>query len=263
MRQIALTLLLLISSFGFSQYNDPIASQMSTKFIQADTYIGSDTMGFDYFIKNNTLFKFNGGAKFQYKNIYLGKISRVDLQNPLRIIVFYENFNTIITLDSALNEIQKINLSELNPNVIATGIGTASRNDCWIFNQTSQQLELFNFNTKTFQPIGVAFSSPIKTYATTYNLFIWTDRENRLYTCDIFGKRNEIGTLPEHDVIYLTDESVIAYQKDEKLYLFDIRKKTSTAIENVQKTFISFTYKNQNLAIFTVEGITNYKINLP
>jgi uncharacterized secreted protein with C-terminal beta-propeller domain len=81
--------------------------------------------------------------------------------------------------------------------------------------------------------------------------------------CDIFVKTNEIATLPDYDVIYLTDESMLAYQKGEKLYFFDIQNKTSITIENIQKSFISFTYKNQNLAIFTTEGITNYKINLP
>ncbi|MES2812562.1 MAG: hypothetical protein V4670_08850 [Bacteroidota bacterium] len=263
MRKTILTILLFISSFGFSQYNDPIASQMSTKFVQADAYIGNDNIGFDYFLKNSTLFKLKGSAKYQYKNIYFGKISKVDLQNPLRIVVFYENFNTIIALDNQLNEIEKTNLSEYNPNTIASAVGMASRNNYWIFDQTNQQLGLFNFKKKSFQTIGVALSSPIKTYAATYNLFFWIDQENKLYCSDIFGKRNEIATLPPYDTIYLTDESVLAYQKDEKLYLYDIRKKTSTVIENIEKTFISFSYKNQNLAIFTSEGITNYKINLP
>jgi hypothetical protein len=263
MKKTTATLLLFISSLAFSQYNNIVASQMSSKFIQADSYVGRDAVGFDYFIKNNTLFKFNGNAKFQYKNIYLGKISRVDLQNPLRIIVFYENFNTIIALDSLLNEIEKNNFNESHPNIVVSAVGMASRNNYWIFDQATQQLNLYNFKKKSLQPIGIPFNSPIKNYASTYNLFFWVDQENTFYLCDIFGKIKEIATLPDYDAIYLTDESVLAYLKDEKLYFFDLQKKTSIAIENVQKTFLSYTYKNQNLAIFTTEGITNYKINLP
>ncbi|WP_136669024.1 hypothetical protein [Flavobacterium sp. H122] len=263
MRKTILLFILLLSSIGFCQYNNIIASQMSTKFIQADTYIGNDAVGFEYFTKNNTLFKFNGNAKFQYKNIYMGKISRVDLQNPLRILLFYENFNTIIALDSQLNEIEKINFNENNPNLIVAAMGIAARNKYWIFDQTTQQLNLYDLKKKSLQPIGVPLNSSIKNYASTYNLFFWVDQENKFYLCDIFGKISEIATLPDYDAIYLTDESVLAYQKDEKLYFYDLQRKVSITIENVQKTFLSYTYKNQNLAIFTTEGITNYKINLP
>jgi hypothetical protein len=44
---------------------------------------------------------------FVYQNFSLGKITKVDLQNPLKIVLFYENFNTVVTLDNQLNEIQK------------------------------------------------------------------------------------------------------------------------------------------------------------
>lgn len=263
MRKTIIILLLILTNYSYSQYNNIIASQMSVKFVQADTYIGNDNMGFDYFTKNNTLFKFKDKEKYQYKNIYLGKISRVDLQNPLRILLFYEDFNTIITLDRQLNEIEKINISDSNPNIIVSAAGMASQNNYWVFDQATQQLGLYNLKKKSISTIGLPLKSTIKNYSSSYNLFFWVDQENRFYLCDIFGKTKEIALLPDYDAIYLTDESVIAYQKDDKLYFYDILNKTSIAIENIQKSFISFTYKNQNLAIFTTEGITNYKINLP
>jgi hypothetical protein len=37
------------------------------------------------------------------------KITKVDLQNPLKIVLFYESFNSALLLDNQLNEIQKIN----------------------------------------------------------------------------------------------------------------------------------------------------------
>jgi hypothetical protein len=263
MKKIILTLLFLTASCCFSQYNKIIASQMSVKFIEADTYVGNDNMGFDYFIKNNILFKFKDKEKYQYQNIYLGKISRVDLQNPLQVLIFYENFNTFITLDRQLNEIEKINLSDSNPNLIISATGIASQNNYWLFDQATQQLSLYNTKKNAFLFLGAPFKSPIKNYFSSYNLFFWVDQENRLYSCDIFGKTKEVTILPDYDAIYLTNERVIAYQKEGNLYFFDIENKTSIIIENIKKSFISFTYKNQNLAIFTAEGITNYKINLP
>ena len=57
-------------------------------------------------------YKTKDHQSLEYKNISLGKITKVDLQNPLKIVLFYENFNTAVLLDNQLNETQKINFSE-------------------------------------------------------------------------------------------------------------------------------------------------------
>ncbi|MBP9792534.1 MAG: hypothetical protein KBC56_00885 [Flavobacterium sp.] len=261
-KQLMLFALLISISYS-AQYNNPVASQMSTKFIEADEYIGSDALDYEYFIKNNTLFKLKNAEKFQYKNVSLGKITKVDIQNSLRILLFYENFNMIIALDNQLNEIEKINFSQTDFNITASAIGTSSQNNYWIFNTLTQRLGLYNYANESFKYISNSFTKEIKIYKATYTHFYWIDTDNQLYSCSIYGKISSLGTLPDFDQIHLSDESVIAYQKNGQLYLYDVLKKTSTPVENIQKTFTSFSYKNQNLAIFTSEGITNYKINLP
>lgn len=248
---------------GFSQQGSVSAAQISVSFFKADAYVGNDTMGFDYFIKNNSLFKQKGKENFEYKNIYLGAISRVDLQNPLRVLVFYENFNTVIALDGQLNEVDRINVTDYYPSVIVSAMGMASRDDLWLFDGASQQLSLFNLKRKSISPVGNPFKVAIKDYGSSFNYFFWVDAENRFFTCDVFGKTREMGVLPVYDRICLLDVNFLVYEKNGSLYLFDLQGASSFLIENIQKSFISFTYKNQNLAIFTAEGITNYKINLP
>lgn len=246
-----------------AQYNNIVASQMSSKFIEADEYVGEDAIGYQYFIKNNVLFKSKDSENFQYKNVQLGKITKIDLQNPLRILLFFENFNTLITLDNQLNEVQKLNLNEIDNNITLSAAGISGFNSYWIFNQNTQQLLLHNYLKNQTQAIGVVFEKPIKKYFSTYNYFFWIDLENDFYQCDIFGKKTLLAKFPEFDSISLNDEKIIPFQKEEKLYFFDIEKKKIIPVENIKKSFRSFYYKNQNLAIFTTEGITNYKINLP
>jgi hypothetical protein len=41
------------------------------------------------------------------KSLFGKKITKVDLQNPLKIVLFYESFNSALLLDNQLNEIQK------------------------------------------------------------------------------------------------------------------------------------------------------------
>ncbi|GEM57628.1 hypothetical protein B0A78_07610 [Flavobacterium columnare NBRC 100251 = ATCC 23463] len=263
MKKMLCILVLLLNLFTFSQVPKINASLINATPIEADEYIGEDNIGFLYFIKKNILFKIKNGEKYEYKNIQLGEISKVDLQNPLRILVFFSNFNTIIALDNQLNEVQKLNFNSINNSIALSAIGIAGLNNYWIFNETNQQLLLYNYIKNTTQAIGVIFEKPIKNYSSTYNNFFWIDTENNFYQCSIFGKKTWITKLPEYDQISITDEKIIVYQRNEKLFLFDIKKQKTIPIENIENSFISFYYKKQNLAIFTAQGITNHKIILP
>lgn len=263
MKSLTILAVFLTSFLAHCQYTNPVASQMSSQFIEADIFVGEDSYGYQYFIKNNVFFKIKDKEFVQYKNLALGKITKVDIQNPLRIVLFYENFNTVIALDNQLSEVQKINFSEKPEGIIATAVGMSSQNNLWVFNNLNQQLGLYNVIRNSYQTIGLPFEKNIKNYTSDFNYFYWIDAKNQFYSCDIFGKKKLLGQIPEYDLVSITDEKIILFQKDKILYLFDVEKNKKIAIENIEKSYLSFHYKNQNLAIFTAEGITNYKINLP
>jgi hypothetical protein len=262
-KKLTFIFFILCSVLAHCQYTNPVASQMSEQFIEADEYIGDDSYGYQYFIKNNVFFKIKNKEFVQYKNLSLGKISKVDIQNPLRIVLFYENFNTTISLDNQLNEVQKINFSEKPEGIIPTAIGISSQNNLWVFNSLNQQLGLYNFVKNSYQTIGLPFEKNIKNYTSDFNYFYWIDESNQFYSADIFGKKKLLGQIPEYDSVSISDEKIIVFKKGEILYLFEVEKSRVIPINNIEKSYRSFSFKNQNLAIFTVEGITNYKINLP
>ena len=105
-----LAFLLFISSFTivFAQNQKPNLVTINSIRIDTDVFLGYDSFGFYYTVKNNIFSKIGTRETFVYKNFSLGKIAKVDLQNPLKIVLFYENFNTVVTLDNQLNEIQKV-----------------------------------------------------------------------------------------------------------------------------------------------------------
>ncbi len=70
--------------------------------IQADAFYGFDNFGFAYYGFENALIKEKEGQKSQYQNLALGKISRVDLQNPLNLVLHYANFNAVVLLYNKL-----------------------------------------------------------------------------------------------------------------------------------------------------------------
>ena len=263
MKKIALFIFFLFSSLAQCQYTNPVASQMGSEFVKADQYVGQDALGYDYFIKNSTLFKIKDGESYQYKNIYLGKISKVDIQNSLKIVLFYESFNTAIILDRLLNEIQKIDFSANKENIIASAIGMSSGNNLWVFNSANQQIGLYDYLKKEYKNIAIPTTKSIKYYQTNTNNFFWIDDNNNAYACTIFGKTINLGLVPDFDLVQFVSGLNIVYKKDNLLYYYSLNEKKKTTIDLAEKSYLNFYYTDQNLAIFTTEGITKYKINLP
>ena len=231
--------------------------------LEADTFLGYDALGAFYFIKNNVLTKVADGKSVEYKNPQLGKISKVDLQNPLKIVLFFQNFNTIILLDNQLNETQKINLSDNNNPIIAIATGLAGSNRLWIYNSLSQKIGLYDYGKNDFQTLTTPFKENVKYYDSDFNYFQWIDEQGNAYRCDIYGKVDAFGRIPVGEQFQWTTDGFLIYKKDNQLYRFDFKEKLSTLIETDEKTFKKFSYSDQILSIFTDHGITNYKITLP
>ena len=64
----------------FGQNKMLFASKLNYIAIDADEFIGYDQFGFHYTIKNNVFTKTKDGESLDYKNIALGKITKVDIQ---------------------------------------------------------------------------------------------------------------------------------------------------------------------------------------
>lgn len=262
-KKIILFLFILQFASAFAQEQHLKASFVATQKIDADTFVGFDGMGNSYYIKNNVFYKKYKQDLWQYKNLSLGNITRVDIQNPLNIILFYENFNTVIMLDNQLNETQKINFSENTVPIIATASGISSQNRLWIYNSLQQQIGLFDYLKNTFQSITPLIQGNLKQYGSDYTTFQWIDESLNWYSCDVFGKISTLGKVPDFDQIQLVSNQIIIFSKDGILYLQDVGKNSIYTIENVEKSFKNFYYKDQILATFTNQEITNYKISIP
>jgi len=239
------------------------AVALHTLATDADDFIGFDKFGFCYLIKSNAFIKWNEGKSVEYKNVSLGKIARVDIENPLLIVLFYENFNTIVLLDNQLNEIKKINFVELNLPIVAHAVGLASQNRLWIYDNLVQQIGLYDFNRNAYVSISTPFSENLKHYQTDYNYFLWQNEKGNLFSCDVFGKITSLGKSDDFDQMQLISNGVLLFAKDGKIYLKNNDKNTLDVISGIGNSFKKFYYKDQILSIFTSGGITNYKIILP
>lgn len=230
-------------------------------------YIGNDAFEWQYTVTDNILRKSKDREYVEYKNLSLGDIEKADILNPLQIVIFYENFNTVVLLDNQLNETARINFSNLpDPQqepLIAAAAGLAGQNNLWIFDVNTQRLGLYNLIKKEFKPITPPFAEEIKFYQSDYNYFYWIDDMGKFYISNLFGKINFIGNIPPFDIAQVISQDSLLLKKDNNLYIYNTTDESLKRVEIVEKSFTGFHYAAQILSIFTDKEINQYKVILP
>jgi hypothetical protein len=262
-----LFLLLITCSFSVFAQKQKLSSTSISHFkIDADEFLGYDSFGFSYQIKNNVFSKVKGNEIFEYKSISLGNITKVDILNPLKIVLFYEDFNSTVLLDNQLNKITEINFSQNNIPIVVAAIGMSTQNQLWVYNSLNQQIGLFDYLKNEYKTVSTPLTETIKYYHTDFNTFYWIDKKNNWFSCDIFGKTKVLGQIPDFDKIEILNNHQYIFSKANLLYFKDIsdtNSNTISEIEVLEKTFDKFYCKDQILSIFTTKEISNYKIVTP
>ena len=97
-----------------------------------------------YLIKDNILTKELDGKTKVNQNFNFGNLTSVDILNPLEIVLFYSDFNTVLVLDNELN------LKHTIP--FANNIKFASKaitDMIWVYNEDENKLQLYDYKSKT------------------------------------------------------------------------------------------------------------------
>ncbi len=90
---------------------------------------------------DNTLIKYSpeGRELFRYNNNRQGQLASVDASNPLNILLFYADYQRLVTLDRTLNETATIDL--VNWDFYQTPVvATATDNNLWIYDESRREL---------------------------------------------------------------------------------------------------------------------------
>jgi hypothetical protein len=259
---LMLVFMLFFCEITFSQ-GTILAQKTDSISTQTDTFLGFDNQKNYYGIKNNVLSKFNVTQHFEYKNVSLGKITRVDFQNPLQIVLFYKDFNTVILLDNQLNEVQKIDFNAQQIAINTEAVALSSQNKLWLYDGIGSKIGLYSFTTASFKWISTALGNPVKWYHANYTHFYWLNATHDFYSISVFGKIVSFGVLPDFDTIQLINDQAAIYSFENQLYYYNITTKSSSKIKIDKKISTNFFFADGILAIFTQNQITNYKIILP
>ncbi len=80
-----------------------------------------------------------------------GRIAYIDVTNPLKILLFYQEFGTIVMLDRFLNNINSLDLRQLGFYQV-TCIGLAYDNNIWVYDALAGQLNKISSDGTLISP---------------------------------------------------------------------------------------------------------------
>jgi len=262
-------LALLVINFCYSQDIGQLnTSDISTVFLRsfsmdADTFIGVDDFENYYYLKNNTLYKKTSQKTYSYTNTQFGKITSVDITNPLKILLFYRDFNTFLFVDNQLNELTSaFNFTTTAFSKNITFVSVSSNNNLWLYSQDDTVLQLWNHQTKKIQFTSQPLSFYVHDFKAVEQLSsykeCWLIDKNNLL------KFNEYGTFLEAVKIdgytqLKPFENKYTYIKNKKLFYQDTVIPLLT-IDKTKVTVKNYSIQTNRIYIFDGTKIFVFKI---
>jgi len=225
--------------------------------------IGKDAFGDFYFLNDNVFTKTSALQKWEYKNVALGKIHKVDILNPLQLVLLFKDFNAVVFLDNQLNETNRILGNSLETPISFEYTGLASGNQFWFYDVFSRNIGLFQIKNNSYRWLSTPLPVIPKAHRSNYNHYYWIDDTNTFYSINLFGKIKKLGNIPINELVFIINEKQILYLQNEKVQIYDVTLGESYPVEILEKSFDNFFFKDGILSIFTQNKITNYKIILP
>jgi len=228
--------------------------------LQADTLISIDNFGTVYYLKNDVFYKKTNDRIITYNNLQLGTLYSANTFNPLKINLFYKDFNTVIILDNRLAEIFKIDCNTLLPYKNVSLISTGHDNTIWIFNQDLQKLELFDYKTRTTRAQTVPVQSTVLDLKSNLN-FCWLLTENYIYVYNYFGSLIKKIKNSGYTSLVETNDNIILKKENTLFYL----KKNSNTIKKITPIDIlihQFFVTNETVYIYSNENLYEYQLKI-
>ena len=216
-----------------------------------------DNLGNEYYLSDYQLLK---RKDLLFSDSSMGFISKVDLYNPLKIKVWFLDFNSLVVLDNFLNEITRINFNETPPLGEIYDISSANDNSIWVFDETEMKIKKFDFFKKLLiENIETKIEGEFLDFKSNYNyLWVITDlyfykinyNGSIIYKSENVNRFNKI-RLFKNDIILANNNQLIHFKNDDELFI-DI---------NHEKLFIKdFSVIDETLYIYDKDHLNKYLI---
>jgi hypothetical protein len=154
-----------------------------------------------------------------------GNVSSIDVANPLKVLLYYKNFATVVVLDRFLNIRNTINFRKKNIFSVRT-IATCYDNNLWLFDEQDYKLKKINDEGKQLQEttdFRMLFDSvPSPTQLTDKENFIYLyDPEKGFYIFDYYGSFKSRLPFLQWDNVAVSEKNMYGFSNN-KLYSYQL-----------------------------------------
>jgi len=263
----------LFSLITFGQ-QDSILKTSLIQSIKGDiTDFSTDNLGNLYLLTtSNQIKKVNekGDSIAVYNDVKrYGKIFSIDATNPLKVLVYYKEFLTVVVLDRLLNVRTAIDLRKHNI-LQVTALTSSYDNNIWLYDELDSKLKKIDDNgnvlleSTDFRQIFDSVPAPTVMYDRDGLLYLY-DTRNGLMVFDYYGgKKNNYQLLHLSDLqvidkntITARDSSHIILYKPKTLQLFSFKafeQQNSFSKINFNASRLFCLTKNGDLEIYDASG---------
>ena len=232
----------------------------STKLKVASVF-GIDTFETLYYTtKDYTFHKKTKDTTITYTNFQLGEVTTANAFNPLKINLFYKDFNTVVILDNRLAEVSKVDFNVVQPYKNVSFVSTGFDNTLWLFNQDMQQLELYDYKTNTTRLKTVPIQSEVLDLKSDYNnCYMLTERY--LYIYNYFGSLiNKFENNGYTDMAFSKANLILKKENELSILTKNSNEIWPIALPNL--LISQFLVTNETLYIYDDEMLRQYQLKL-
>lgn len=233
------------------------------------TYLDVDVLGNIYLItEKNQLKKIrpNGDSLAVFNDVKkFGNPTLLDVSNPLKILLFYKNFSTVVVLDRFLAIRSTINFRNQNIFKLKT-LTNSYDNNIWIFDEQNVSLKKINEEgnvlNETLDLRQLFDTVPSPTHIIDKNNFVYLYDENKgFYIFDYYGSfKNNLPFLNwKHIAIY--NNSLKGFVED-TFYSYEVNSFNlkSYKLPAFFKDYIDIKTMNGKIYLLKKEGVEIYDL---
>jgi hypothetical protein len=194
-----------------------------------------------------------------------GNINLVDVSNPLKILVFYKAFLTIVVLDRFLNNVNTIDLRKQNLLQVSC-IATSNDNKIWLFDELENKLikidDLGNklMESTDFRMLFDSSFIPEKIIDDNGKLYCY-NKQFGLVAFDYYGGLKHKYSIKYLQNLQIQNETLVGFNK-ETLSVFELNlfKQQEIKIKVNQAQILKRIIQNNKLFVLTENELNIYNI---
>lgn len=237
-----LILLLLLLPFTFEKTSD---FNLINSIPVTASFITTDKLGNVYTLSNNELSKYSSKGELikTFSNKNYGEISFVDVSNPMKIMLFYNDFKQLIFLDNTLS-ITGSPISLYNYNLQGAKLACMSHSSgIWFYDEKTIQLirydQNFNINNQSGNIVNTTNYEINPNFLIEDNNWVYLNNpETGILVFDIYGTFYK--TIPVKNLLsFQIFDDILIYKSKGKFITYNLKTLEEKTI-NLPKDGVEF-----------------------